>query len=384
MEQSTGGNPKLMRSPNLVLANVLNRTIDLLAPTIFARRPQKAIFVVGTQINGAPHFGTHLVQATAFALARLASRRFSIDTSVQFVALDNSPHEITCDLRSGHQYQRTWHHALGSERVTTLIDRHYVPFLDGLSVATGIAYQLITYTDQQATRKFRETFLSSIDSLDEIRWWLAPSQGQVHLRVPCPSCGWAEKRAERTRILRHDNGYAAIAAHCLHHGEYGVEIGSDGGAYLDLSTLYRNLVKERSGAGEADTLQVMVKGGDWTYACQLVDGAHVAMGTPEGQLPVRMFAPQILSASGAKLSKSLLNAKGYTRPNDVTDWMLDATLWPGPLDDYIESMLWLVDKCAEDPRDFFRSFTIEEIARLWGLGPSPIAIRSRSQSEIRA
>ncbi|MGW9134906.1 hypothetical protein [Streptomyces sp. NPDC055681] len=35
------------------------------------------------------------------------------------------------------------------------------------------------------------------------RWWLDPAKGVPHVRVPCtaPGCGWAEKYAERTRIL---------------------------------------------------------------------------------------------------------------------------------------------------------------------------------------
>jgi len=55
--------------------------------------------------------------------------------------------------------------------------------------------------------------------------------------------------------------------------------------YLDLATLYRNLVKERALGRDTDTLHVMMKGGDWAFGCQLVDGAlsapsHVPEGDP--------------------------------------------------------------------------------------------------------
>ncbi|MGH3779095.1 MAG: hypothetical protein ACRDRO_00320 [Pseudonocardiaceae bacterium] len=78
------GRPSLLLSPNSVLANALLRTIDLLRPRVHAARPARIEFVVGTQINGAPHLGTNLVQTAAFLLAKTARREFSIDTVVRF------------------------------------------------------------------------------------------------------------------------------------------------------------------------------------------------------------------------------------------------------------------------------------------------------------
>jgi hypothetical protein len=66
---SRTGNPSLLISPNSVLANALLRSIDILRPRVLATRPSRIEFVVGTQINGAPHLGTNLVQAAAFLLA---------------------------------------------------------------------------------------------------------------------------------------------------------------------------------------------------------------------------------------------------------------------------------------------------------------------------
>ncbi|MDQ0381479.1 hypothetical protein [Amycolatopsis thermophila] len=73
------GTPDLLLSPNSVLANALLRSIDLLRPRVLAARPSRIEFVVGTQINGAPHLGTNLVQTAAFLLAKIARREFCID-----------------------------------------------------------------------------------------------------------------------------------------------------------------------------------------------------------------------------------------------------------------------------------------------------------------
>src|SRR5204863_9360699 len=91
------GKSTLLIPPNSVLANALLRTIDLLRPRVLADRPTRIEFVVGTQIKGAPHLGTNLVQTAAFLLAKFARREFSIDTCVRFGALDNAPHEVVLD-----------------------------------------------------------------------------------------------------------------------------------------------------------------------------------------------------------------------------------------------------------------------------------------------
>jgi hypothetical protein len=98
------GTPGLLISPNSVLANALLRSIDILRPRVLATRPSRIEFVVGTQINGAPHLGTNLVQTAAFLLAKIARREFSIDTVVRFGALDNAPHDVTLDPETHHTY----------------------------------------------------------------------------------------------------------------------------------------------------------------------------------------------------------------------------------------------------------------------------------------
>ncbi|MCD0445875.1 hypothetical protein LO763_19890 [Glycomyces sp. A-F 0318] len=331
----------LLISPNSILANALLRSVDLLRPRVHARRPARIEFVVGTQINGVPHLGTNLVQTAAFLLAKIARREFGIEAMVRFGALDNAPYEVDLDPDTHHAYQRTYVHALGKDRIGEIIDGYYRAFFDSLSDATDTAYVVETYSGQQATPAFRAEFLRSLDHIEAIRWWLAPSHGVIHTRLPCPDCGWAEKRGERTRLTHLDEDGARFTAVCFDHGDYEVHIDpEDDSPYLDLATLYRNLVKERLAGRDANVLPVMVKGGDWAFGCQLVDGALGAMATPPLQVPMRVFTPQVLAPTGAKLSKSLLRERGTAAlPADVEPWMLDTTAWPGDVDHYVDALL---------------------------------------------
>jgi ASC-1-like (ASCH) protein len=375
---SRNGNPSLLLSPNSILANALLRSIDILRPRVLAYRPARIEFVVGTQINGAPHLGTNLVQTAAFLLARTARREFSIDTRVRFSALDNAPYEVVLDPETHTAYQQTYVHALGKDRVGELIDGYYRAFFDSLAEATDTDHVVETYTDQQAAPGFRAEFLRTLERLEDIRWWMAPSHGIIHIRVPCPDCGWAEKRADRTKLTHLDEDGATFTAACFEHGSYEAHIDpEDDQPYLDLATLYRNLVKERALGRDTQTLHVMMKGGDWAFGCQLVDGALGALHTPPAQMPIRIFTPQVLAPTGAKLSKSLLREHGKGAAHaDVEPWMLDTTAWPGTVDDYVDALVWLVSELLADPRHFFRSFTVRELGRLMTARPAEPPIRA--------
>lgn len=166
------GTPGLLVSPNSVLANALLRSIDLIRPRVLATRPSRIEFVVGTQINGAPHLGTNLVQTAAFPLAKIARREFSIDTVVRFGALDNAPHDVALDPETHHAYQQTYYHALGKDKISELIQRYYRSFFDSLSEATDSDYAVETYTDQQAGPAFRAEFLRTLEHIEDLRWWI--------------------------------------------------------------------------------------------------------------------------------------------------------------------------------------------------------------------
>ncbi|MFI7691809.1 ASCH domain-containing protein [Nonomuraea sp. NPDC049655] len=360
--------PAEITSPNNVLANAMTRSIDMIRPRLQATSPDLVAMCVGTQINGTPHLGTALVQTAAFLLAEAVRKEFAVDVVVRFGALDNAPHEVVTDPGSGHTYQRTYHHALGAGGVRDLMVTYYRDLFEALSATTGVDYEVQTYTTQQAAPTFRHEFLSTLRRLDQIRWPLAPSHGHAHLRFPCPKCGWAEKRAERTKLIHTGSGGATFAAVCLTHGEYEVSVTPESSAYVDLSTLYRNLVKERMAARDDVTLSVMVKGGDWAYGSQLVDEAAAQM--PGPPLPPRVFTPMVLTDTGAKLSKSLIRDGVVPSPPGAREWMLNITAWPGSVESFADAMVWLVGRMLDDPRNFYRSYTAQELDRIMANRPA--------------
>jgi hypothetical protein len=147
-----------------------------------------------------------------------------------------------------------------------------------------------------------------------------------------------------------------LSAVCLHHGEYEVAIEPANGGYLDLATLYRNLVKELAFTGTVDTLRVMVKGSDWMPGCILVDRALQAVGLTRGQLPARFFCPPGRHGHGREALKSLIRDGRAALPEGATPWMLDTQEWPGSLAEYVDRLLGLTDVLLAAPSHFSRSY----------------------------
>ncbi|MFC9614397.1 hypothetical protein [Streptomyces sp. NPDC056938] len=180
--------------------------------------------------------------------------------------------------------------------------------------------------------------------------------------------GWIRPMAPRTSASPVRSLAAAgprgAPSRPAHHGPYEVVITADGGGYLDLATLYRNLDKELAAGADRDRLSVMVKDGDWVFGSTLVDSALTAIGLTAGQLPTRLFCPQVVTDTGAKLSKSLIRDGQASLPAGSAPWMLDTRMWPGSLSEYADRLLEMAATFLSAPRHFFRSYSAGELGRL--------------------
>ena len=56
--------------------------------------------------------------------------------------------------------------------------------------------------------------------------------------------------------------------------------------------------------------------------------------------------------------------------------MIDTTTRPADVDNYVDSLIWLVGELLTDPKHFFRSFTIKELGCLMTPRPDALPIRA--------
>ncbi|MEU2059157.1 hypothetical protein [Streptomyces sp. NPDC013455] len=354
--------PNAPVSPVSVTVDAVEHSVDFVRPRLRARAARRVALYAGVQINGAPHVGTNVMQTAAFLLAAAARDRLGVAAELRFGALDNAPHDTRVCPRTGTRYTRSYHHALGPARTEELVKRFYGGLFDALTALTGVPYTVETYTRQQHSPAFREEFLASLGRWEELRWTLAPSSGHVPISFPCPQCGWLQKAGEHTELLEAGERGARFAAVCLDHGRYETDVRPDGEAWLGLTTLHRNLVKERL-ADRDEAMPVIVKGADWAPGCRLLDEAFLCF--PGAHPPARVFTPVVLSASGAKLSKSLMREGRAELSPGTPPWMLYATRWEGTAQRYAVTLHRLVSLMLSDPRHFERGYTTSELARMW-------------------
>lgn len=352
----------LIHSPNTVLAKYLKDVIDIIQPRLKINKPKRISFYVGTNINGTPHIGTYLVQSLSFVIARKVRDKFNLPVDIVIGIHDNISHDSQVDS-DGRTFHRTYHHALGSNRIKELIDTYYSSYFERLKEATGISYTKEIYSDIQATRHFREYFFKTLTHINAIRWCTAPSSGFLQVRTPCLNCSYSERDATSTRLIQHDEHSATFECFCMEHGSYKAVIDLDNDTYLDLNTLYRNIVKEFSMTEQKDTLNIIIKGGDWTYSTETIDWALGLLGRTSIQVPMRIFLPQVVTATGAKLSKSLISEK-HESVKDLPGWMIDMRHFVEENPDHIDKLLRLTELIITNPRHLFRSYSYEEIERL--------------------
>lgn len=346
-------------SPNTVIAKYIEDTIDILRPKIELKKPKEIVFYIGTNINGVPHLATALVHCIGFLFAQKIQNKFNVPCSVKVGIHDNISYESKC-AEDGVVYHKSYFHSLGQEKVVGLVNEYYSEYLTELSSSTGVKFSIEHYSEAQKKPSFRKAFLQTLSHRESTSWCVAPSSGKLQVRIPCPTCKFSDRDSKHTQYEINSDNLKIIAV-CPDHGEYVAEIKKDNETYLDLTTLYRNLVKELEMIGDSEKMHVIVKGGDWIYSTQTIDLAFACMGYGALEIPSRIFTPQLVTMTGAKLSKTLIEAGDLT-VSQIPEWLLDLAKFKsnfGP--NYMQKIMKLAEELFRDPRNMYRTYTIKEI-----------------------
>lgn len=354
---------KTITSPNTVIAKYMSNTVDILRPKIEIKKPKEVIFYIGTNINGVPHFATAMVHCVGFMFAKKVHEKFDIPTKIKIGIHDNISYEDKTDDENV-VFHKTYFHALGGKEIQKLIKNYYEEYLNELSSKTGVKYEIETYSDVQRQPAFRRTFIKSLNKKTEIGWCVAPSKGVLQMRTPCPICQFSDRDSKRTKYI-FDKKRLIVKSLCIEHGHYESTIEIENDTYIDLSTLYRNFIKEAMTLEDSKNLYVMVKGGDWIYSTSTIDLAFGSTGSSVLDFPSRIFTPQIVTSTGAKLSKSLISSGDESMKN-IPSWLLDLNEFKKHFGkNYVDKIMEFVEELFRDPRNMYRIYTVQEIVNLF-------------------
>ena len=303
-----------------------------------------------------------MTQAFAFIFAQKIREIFGIETQVLFNALDNAPYDIVD--RDGVSYQMDFCHAHSRKDIDNIVDSLYGVYFKNLQNILSINYSIKYYSDDQLNPIFRKKFIESIKCYDKLKWYLDPSTASLCYRTTCSCCWYADKWGINTKAIEFTNDFLTIRSHCFEHGDYQSKITHDNDVFFDLSTIYRNIIKESVYCDTSENeLFVMVKGSDWSVSTPFVDCGLEIMGYKISNVPItRIFTPQIIDSTGAKLAKSSASDLIKTSMNDL-NWLKDSQ----QILSNSERTRKIVSLCQYlmlQPKNFYRCYSINEIERL--------------------
>lgn len=346
-------------SPNIVLGNALWNPIDMIKYHVNKRVPGGINFIIGIQPNNHPHIGTILTLALSFVLAEMAKKYFDIESSLTINVVDNSEAFRIFDQETNLSFRKTSYHMYGSDGIDGFIRKNYIDIIKLLSIKTGVKFNIYKYSEVQSSVEFRETLIFLLNRSDDIKWFLAPSSGVYPVRIPCPSCNLIDILARKNLIKSISSVSVVLESYCPHHGKYITELTKDSHEFIDVNSMFRNLIKEVSLSKRQSELSVVIKSLDWVYGCQYLDMALNILNIQMLHKPQRIFTPLVLSCSGEKLSKSY----HCKIDNKIYEWALNPLKFQN-YSSIVEDFSKLSYRIVQKTNNLFRSYTVENIYHL--------------------
>ena len=173
-------------SPNNVLANAMLRSVDMVRPRLQATNPDRVAFCVAPRSTGRLTWVPPWCRPLRSCSPRPPSAP-STSTPSYGRRPRQRPSRRALGPRNPPRLPQTYHHALGAPAVNDLIEKYYRGLFDSLADATGVDYEIETYSAQQADPVFRHEFLATLGRLEAIRWPLAPSTARSTCVFPARS-----------------------------------------------------------------------------------------------------------------------------------------------------------------------------------------------------
>lgn len=351
--------------PPVVLAHIVNNIGDYIAPKISGKDFVDIHY--SAQLNGYPHMGTLTSLATAFNIGEYILENFDKKSVIKFEALDNAPIEKFW-IKDREYCKMHAHHRVNGIPVSEIYMDSFSEVMDYFSSKTGVKYEVETYQDFQKNAFVRNKLLEIIKREKEFVPFIAPSEGLLRIRFPCPDCYFMEKTSKDSVIIDNSNPLDVLySSICPEHGSFEVRINQDNSSLVDFNTSLRNVIKESKFIEESrscNSMNLMVDGGDWTgMAFQVIQSLGL-LGYQIGDLPTRIFSPIIEDWSSAKFSKSIYIKEGTYKhvPEEFLSYEnFKKSFGTNGLDIVLgESKSWV-----EEPKKLFRNYSVEYLRRVF-------------------
>lgn len=271
-----------------------------------------------SQPNANPHFGTLTTLMCGAAIAAELGDHFRKPVRITFDMLENAPDRRIQGIMRRQvegediEFQMSLADSCMDDG-TSLVEynmRTFRSLFDFFKEKTGVVTEVRSYQECQADVSFKRSLLAIFDQPDVFGPIIAPTDGVMRLRYPCPVCKWIDKGSMHTRVVSQTRDEIVFEAFCPDHGYHRATLAVDSVDYFDTNTPLRAIAKTPGliEAGKRDNfMPLIISGRDWSGRWDR--SVHVAgvtrLGYPAWELPAYIYTPTVMDMLGAKLSKSL-------------------------------------------------------------------------------
>ena len=351
--------------PPVGIAHISHSISDLLEDRLHKAKSLQCAFI--TQPKPNPHLGTVIVLMVTFAVAKHLQRMFNLRTRVLIDMLDNSPAKTF--VQNGKEYSLCLSHSIVADGIpaSEYNMRPIFEISNLLEELTGIKYKVRRYKDIQSDLRFREGMIEILRRREEFIPIVSPSERRLRMRPICKKCGLVDKRALSVEF-HDDKERPYLSAVCPNCGSFRAYL-LDSNDVIDANTPVRTILRSVAFIEqfrENGTATVIVNGKDWAgvWMQRVYFDGLALFGYAGRQIPMNLFSPLILDESGAKLSKTIyLQENAYSHLDPV--WVSAEAFIQGFGEMGVRRLFTEVTSWVEDPRKFFRDYSISYIQSLF-------------------
>lgn len=342
---------------------ILNDVTDLFKDQI-NNDINKVIINTSSQPNSNPHLGTLTTISCAFALAKKIEQRFKVPVEVEFDELENSPYLLK--EHGNEKYAKSLGDSyIDDISVSDIYMKKYIFIFEYLKKITNVNYVIKPYSKFQADSVIIKSVIDIYKKYNFFSKLLDPSDNVLMLRTKCPLCNYSNRDNDLFKFdIEGDS--ICLKSKCYKHGEYSLLVSENNDSYIDINTQLRDLTKGilfYKRLKNENILTIMCDGKDWSgeWASRIHYSGMKALGYDE--ITNRIFTPLIVDWSGGKYSKSLYleNDKYFGIEKLFADFDLYYDKFG---DDGIYKIYSEVESWLDDPKRFFRNYSIEYFTQL--------------------
>lgn len=314
--------------------------------------------LINSRLNGPPHIGTLVNYMTGFVLAERLRKTYQKPASIIVELLDNL---------SDSSFQRNYwiddkeYCLMDSIETNAYYAQNYQMFikvLHELSSTFKIPIEVRNYRDIISLPSFRKSVLEVLQHAEYFSHQLQPSDGKLHIRIPCPVCGLMQKKPAGSIIEQVDKEIFRIKEVCPKHGIHEMLFSPENDTIIGLNNTFRIFCRGLTLVDEdiaQNTLSIIINGYDWagTWPLQIHFSGMFYLNRP--MLPTILYCPLILDHHGFKLSKSKI-------PTTSTDlWFYNVSLLN------LDQLLKIrkeVERWFDCTEDFFTNYNIMYFSKI--------------------